>query len=149
MKPVQTSMNLILWRHAEAEDAVGGMPDACRCLTGRGQEQARTMGLWLKEHIPANVRVLVSPTQRTQLTAQALGLPFVIEPLIGIGAYPSELLAAADWPNHHGTVLVVGHQPTLGRVAALLGSGQEADWKVKKGGLWWFGQSAAASNSLG
>lgn len=131
-------MNLILWRHAEAEDAVGGIPDACRRLTGRGQEQARTMGLWLKEHIPENVRILVSPAQRAQMTAQALGLPFETEAAIGIGAYANELLTAADWPNHNGTVLVVGHQPTLGRVAALLGSGTEADWKVKKGGLWWF-----------
>lgn len=138
MKPRQTSMDLILWRHAEAEDAVGGLPDACRRLTDRGQEQARAMGRWLKEHMPENVRILVSPAQRTQMTAHALGLPFVIEPLIGIGAYPRELLAAADWPNHDGAVLIVGHQPTLGRVAALLSSGEESDWKVKKGGLWWF-----------
>ena len=35
-------------------------------------------------------------------------------------------------------VLVVGHQPTLGRTAALLLSGNEADWSVKKGSVWWF-----------
>jgi phosphohistidine phosphatase len=138
MKSVQTSMDLILWRHAEAEDAAGGLPDACRCLTGRGQEQAHTTGRWLREHMPENVRILVSPTRRAQMTADALGLPFETESTIGIGAYWNELLAAADWPNHHGTVLIVGHQPTLGRAAAFLDSGKEADWKMKKGGLWWF-----------
>jgi len=35
-------------------------------------------------------------------------------------------------------VLVIGHQPTLGRLAALLLGGEEADWSVKKGGVWWF-----------
>ncbi|MBI5792167.1 MAG: histidine phosphatase family protein, partial [Rhodocyclales bacterium] len=31
-----------------------------------------------------------------------------------------------------------GHQPTLGRVAALLLGGAEDDWTVKKGAVWWF-----------
>jgi phosphohistidine phosphatase len=35
-------------------------------------------------------------------------------------------------------VLIIGHQPTLGRVAALLLGGEEADWTIKKGGVWWF-----------
>ena len=35
-------------------------------------------------------------------------------------------------------VLVVGHQPTLGQTAALLLSGSEAPWTIKKGALWWF-----------
>jgi len=35
------------------------------------------------------------------------------------------------------TVIVVAHQPTLGRVASLLLSGTEADWAVRKGGIWW------------
>jgi phosphohistidine phosphatase len=47
------------------------------------------------------------------------------------------VLAAAGWPEN-GSVVVVGHQPTLGRVAALLLSGEEADWVIKKGAIWWF-----------
>ena len=50
--------------------------------------------------------------------------------------------AAADWPEgngkHGGAMLLIGHQPSLGRLAALLLSGQEADWTIKKGALWWF-----------
>jgi phosphohistidine phosphatase len=34
-------------------------------------------------------------------------------------------------------VLVVGHQPTLGEVAAFLLSGEEAPWSMRKGAVWW------------
>ena len=50
------------------------------------------------------------------------------------------LLAAVNWPDgdKQRAVVVVGHQPTLGRTAALLLSGAEANWTIKKGALWWF-----------
>lgn len=137
-KKTENSMDLILWRHAEAEEATAKLPDAKRRLTPRGEKQARQMARWLQQHLPKKLRMLVSPAERTQMTAHALGLPFQVEPKIGIGADVADLLAAADWPNHSGAVLIVGHQPTLGRVAALLLGGEEADWTVKKGGLWWF-----------
>lgn len=135
-------MDLILWRHAEAEDGDGRMPDAKRRLTARGEKQARKMAAWLNERLPKDVTILVSPAERTQQTAHALGRPFEIEPRIGIGADCADLLAAADWPtpkvSRGGTLILVGHQPTLGRLAALLLSGSEADWAVKKGSIWWF-----------
>lgn len=131
-------MDLILWRHAEAEDATAKLPDARRRLTDRGEKQARLVARWLQEHLPKKLRILVSPAERTQMTAHALGLPFEVEPKIGIGADAADLLGAAGWPDTSGATLIVGHQPTLGRVAALLLSGSEADWTVKKGGLWWF-----------
>lgn len=131
-------MELILWRHAEAEDAAGKIPDAKRRLTARGEKQARKMAGWLVERLPRRTRVLVSPTERTQQTAHALGMPFEIEPRIGVGADCADLLVAAGWPEASGAVVIVGHQPTLGRLAALLLSGSEADWSVKKGAVWWF-----------
>jgi phosphohistidine phosphatase len=138
IKQAEKKMDLILWRHAEAEDPTAKLPDARRRLTERGEKQARQMARWLREHQPKNLRILVSPTQRTQMTAHALGLPFEVEPKIGTGADAADILAAASWPDRGGVVLVVGHQPTLGRVAALLLSGTEADWTIKKGGVWWF-----------
>ncbi|MDI6748902.1 MAG: histidine phosphatase family protein [Rhodocyclaceae bacterium] len=131
-------MDLILWRHAEAEDASAGLPDAKRRLTPRGDKQAHVMAKWLRPHLPKKTRILVSPTTRTQQTAHALALPFEIEPKIGVGADTADLLAAAQWPEHSGAVLLIGHQPTLGRLAALLLSGVEADWSFKKGAVWWF-----------
>jgi phosphohistidine phosphatase len=138
----EETMDLILWRHAEAEDGDGRMPDAKRRLTARGEKQAKKMAAWLNTHLPQNTTVLVSPTERTQQTAHALGRPFEIEPGIGIGADCADLLAAAGWPDakisRGGALVLVGHQPTLGRLAALLLSGTEADWAFKKGAVWWF-----------
>ena len=134
-------MDLILWRHAEAEDADPGTSDSKRRLTPRGEKQARKMAAWLKDRLPAKTRVLVSPTTRTQQTAHALGLAFELEPKVGVGADPVDLIAAADWPDGEGNrsaVVIVGHQPTLGRLAALLLSDAEADWSIKKGAVWWF-----------
>jgi phosphohistidine phosphatase len=135
-------MDLILWRHAEAEDGNGRTPDAKRRLTAHGEKQARRMAIWLNERLPQKATVLVSPTERTQQTAHALGRPFEIEPRIGVGADCADLLAAAGWPDSKvsrgGPLVLVGHQPTLGRLAALLLSGAEADWAFKKGAVWWF-----------
>ena len=136
-----TTMDLILWRHAEAQEADGSMPDSKRRLTTKGEKQARKMGAWLRQHLPRDVRVLVSPSARTQQTAHALGLPFEIEPTIGVGADAADVIAAAGWPDGQRktrAVVIVGHQPTLGRLAALLLSGEEAEWVVKKGAVWWF-----------
>ena len=58
------------------------------------------------------------------------------------GAAPGDILAAARWPARKGVVVVVGHQPDLGRLVALLVSGAEAAWPVKKGGLWWLSNRA-------
>ena len=132
-------MDLLLWRHAEAED---GIPDMKRKLTPRGEKQAQQMAVWLKAHVPENLRIVVSPAKRCQQTAEALGLPFTTEPRLEPGNSVNDLLAAVDWPDGGGAtrhaVLVVGHQPTLGRTAALLLSGSEAYWSIKKGSVWWF-----------
>jgi len=130
-------MDLILWRHAEAEDGDAGLPDAKSRLTARGEKQAHDMAKWLRPRLPKKTRILVSPATRTQQTAHALALPFEVEPRIAVGADTADLIAAADWPQQSGAVLLVGHQPTLGRLTALLIAGVEADWGVKKGAVWW------------
>ena len=135
-------MDLILWRHAEAEEGDGSLPDAKRRLTARGEKQARQVARWLRQHLPHKRKVLVSPAERTQQTAHALDLAYEIEPRLGLGASAADLLSVAGWPDRSGAVLVIGHQPTLGRVAALLLGGREADWAVKKGGVWWFSSRA-------
>ncbi len=131
-------MDLILWRHTEAEDCGPGLPDAKRRLTARGEKQARDIAKWLQPRLPKKMKVLVSPAVRTQQTAHTLALPFEVEPKIGTGADAADLIAASGWPTRAGAILLVGHQPSLGQLAALLLSGTEAGWSVKKGGVWWF-----------
>ena len=130
-------MELILWRHAEAEDIHPGISDYQRRLTPHGEKQAREMAAWLRQQLPEKTRILVSPAQRTIQTANALKLDYRIEPAIGTSAAPDDLLGAASWPDGEDAVLLVGHQPTLGQVAASLMTGTEMDWSVKKGAVWW------------
>ena len=127
-------MDLLLWRHAEAED---GEDDLKRRLTARGEKQAHAMAVWIRAHQPKDMRVVVSPAMRAQQTAEALKLPFETNRKIGPEACVSELIAAAAWPDASGAVLIVGHQPSLGRMASLLLAGNEAEWTIKKGALWW------------
>ncbi len=139
---LQSGLQLILWRHAEAEDAVRSLiADEARALTPRGHKQAAGMAKWLLERLPKHCRILVSPATRTQQTASALELPFETTPEVGLSATPESILAAAGWPHASpqapNTVLVVGHQPTLGHVAALLMSGTDMDWSVRKGAVVW------------
>lgn len=137
-------MNLILWRHAEAEDGDNDN-DMKRELTKRGQKQALLMAAWLKNQTPPDARVLASPAERTKQTAQALTSDFEIIKGLAPGKGVEDLLAAVNWPDgwsdgkngREETVIVVGHQPTLGAAAALLIGGAEAGWSVKKGAVWW------------
>ena len=127
-------MNLILWRHADAED---GAPDEERKLTKKGLKQAERMSRWLKARLPKDAVVLVSPARRARQTAEALTTNVEVVPELGTGTTPSSLLKAAGWPQREGTVVVVGHQPTLGQAAALAVTGRDEGWSLKKGALWW------------
>ena len=141
----EASMDLILWRHAEAEDSI---PDTARALTKRGHKQAEKIAAWLNERLPKDAEILVSPAKRAQQTAQALRRPFTTCKAIDVGADATHLLSAADWPDgKKRCVLLVGHQPSLGQVAALLLGGHEAEWALKKGAVWWLSSRVRGENN--
>lgn len=131
-------MDLILWRHAEAEE---GSPDLSRRLTTKGEKQARRLAEWLHARLPDSARVLASPAVRTQQTAQALVAltqrKCKIVDALAPGAAVDDVLAVAGWPDGKGAIVIVGHQPTLGWVASRLLAGRVQDWSIKKGGVWW------------
>ncbi|VXC26294.1 Phosphohistidine phosphatase SixA [Burkholderia sp. 8Y] len=130
-------MNLILWRHAEAEDHASS--DLTRQLTSRGRKQAQGIAKWLRARIDDDAVFLASPATRTIQTAEAFGDRYRVVDDLAPGNTAEAVLHAAGWPDGVGeTVVVIGHQPTLGRVAALLLTGHEADWSIKKSGVWWF-----------
>ena len=135
-------MDLILWRHAEAEDSA---PDHARELTAKGFKQAGKVAAFLNQHLPDDHRILVSPATRTQQTIAALTGHFTLAPTIAPGASAEAVLHAARWPDAGGTVLVVGHQPTLGEVAARLLGCRDAILSIKKGAIWWFSQREGSS----
>ena len=127
-------MDLILWRHAEAED---GIPDTTRKLTKKGLSQAQHMADWLRSKLPEKVQIIVSPTTRTQQTAKALQAEFVTEKSIGPGASVDAILVAANWPVAETAILIVGHQPTIGEVVSYLVPVIPNGLRVKKGSVWW------------
>ena len=128
-------MDLILWRHAEAEDS---SPDMERRLTAKGKRQAKRMAEWLDAVLPRKSRVLASEARRARETARALTDSYESVPELNPGAEPRAILRAAGWPSDADhAVVIVGHQPTLGDAAALALTGRAAPWKIKKGAIVW------------
>jgi phosphohistidine phosphatase len=114
-------MRLVIVRHAEAEP---GEPDELRPLTDEGRAQAEALGRRLRnEGVVADV-VLTSPLLRARETAAALGLG-TAEPSEALrpGATAEDVRAAVAGRGE--TVVIVGHQPDCGQIAAALGDGTE------------------------
>lgn len=130
-------MDLILWRHAEAEEAPEGGDDLDRALTARGEKQAARVGAWMDRLLPETARILCSPARRCEQTVLVLGRKYKIKPELAPDCTPEQLLEAAQWPSAKQAVVVVGHQPVLGQtIAQLLGLKQDS-CPVRKGAVWW------------
>jgi len=143
-------MDLILWRHADAEDGDDApREDLKRKLTPRGERQATRMALWLHQQMPDGVRILVSPAVRAQRTAARLERKFTTVEAIGPSATAKDLLSVSGWPEGRRTALLVGHQPALGELASLLLTGHEAPWTIRKGAVWWLRNRASDADRDG
>jgi len=134
-------MDLILWRHAEAEDlpedGSQAVSDLERSLTSRGEKQAARMAAWLDRQLPEGARIVVSPARRCEQTALTLGRKYRVRAELAPGSSPAQLLELVQWPLSKGPVLVIGHQPTLGQTVAQLLGLKESECPVKKGAVWW------------
>ena len=133
-------MELILWRHADAEDA-HPRGDGARRLTRKGVKQAERLARWLLPHLEGQWRVVVSPAARALETVAPLDLPYEVCDTVSTGADSRSVLAEVDWPEG-GQVIVVGHQgaevsPARPFAAQLLG-GMSGDVSVRKGSILWF-----------
>ena len=140
-------MDLILWRHAEAQvhpDLLGGQPgdeaDLARRLTSRGDKQAARMAAWLDRQLPSGALIWTSPAIRAEKTAMALGRKLKVSEVLAPEESPMAVLELAQWPVARQPVVIVGHQPTLGRVVAHLLGLPDPECPIKKGALWWLRQ---------
>ena len=104
-----------------------GEPDELRPLTAEGRETARAIG---KRFASDGVRpdaILSSPLLRARETAAEIGRAVGVEPeadeRLSPGAGPDDVQAAVA--DRGETVVVIGHQPDCGRVAAAFGDGRE------------------------
>lgn len=123
---------LILLRHAHAEAAGPGMDDGQRPLSATGLAEARAAGAWLQAQGLLPDRVLCSPALRARQTLAALGTlgqADVREEASIYGASPGTLIALADTHADATRLLLVGHNPGLEQLAALLHSGQSGDYR--------------------
>ncbi|TFZ08043.1 SixA phosphatase family protein [Ramlibacter humi] len=130
-------MDLILWRHAEAEDPVDGADDLQRSLTPRGEKQAARIGAWLDRQLPDGARILCSPARRCEQTVLALGRKYKVRAELAPDATVQQLLEVAQWPVARQPVVLVGHQPVLGELVASLMDITGGSCAVRKGSAWW------------
>ena len=133
-------MDLVLWRHAEAQDWVPGCNALERSLTPRGEKQAARMAAWLDRQLPEGARILVSPARRAEQTALALGRKYKLRDEIAPDGSVAHLLELVHWPHGRATTVVVGHQPVLGQAIAQLLGMQASECAVRKGAIWWLRQ---------
>jgi len=118
---------LYLLRHAHAEPAIPGQTDAARPLSNVGQAEADAVGSHLAA-LPRPMRVLCSPARRTRETAERVlaTLGYIDtrhEPRI-YEATPGDLIGVLEENLDAGNLLLVGHNPGLERLMALLSTGQ-------------------------
>jgi phosphohistidine phosphatase len=119
-----SAMQLHVVRHADAEP---GEPDELRRLTPAGRRAARELGERLAREGVRLDAILTSPVLRARESGAELAKA------LGVEAEPHDALApgaAADAvrkavAGRGDTVLIVGHQPDCGRIAAELGDGRE------------------------
>lgn len=132
-------MDLILWRHAEAEDSY---PDLERELTRKGCRQAQKMASWLKGQLADDLELefYASEAVRAQQTLVALSKDYRVDARLNSGCSAGHYLSIAGWPNNDANrcVVIVGHQPEIGQVASLLLFGREQNLVFRKGAIWWF-----------
>lgn len=124
---------LILLRHAHAGSAAAGQTDLDRPLSGEGLAEAEAAGRWLAGNGRVPDLALCSPARRTRETLEAVlaQIGYVDQRLEDeiYEASPGTLAALAD--RHRGVerLLLVGHNPGLEQLAALMHSGQSGDYR--------------------
>ncbi|TBR07146.1 MAG: histidine phosphatase family protein [Lysobacter sp.] len=124
---------LILLRHAHAESPTAGSNDVERPLSPDGAAASEAAGRWLVEHGLVPDVALCSPAQRTRDTLEAVlrVVGYVdqrIEPEI-YEATPGQLIELADRYRDVSRVMIVGHNPGLEQLVALMESGQSSDYR--------------------
>lgn len=154
--------NILLWRHAQAEDLADfddldfDNRDSARPLSKKGQKQAEKVAGWLKNNMPKGTLIVSSNALRAKQTAQSLGLEYIViadlapnvtleTALKTIGELSVNNLASDN-------LLLVGHQPWIGLLAAQLLnfpkklSESAKEISIKKGAVWWFKRPISQGN---
>jgi phosphohistidine phosphatase len=126
--------HLVVVRHAKSAWP-DGVPDRERPLNGRGRRDAPAAGRWLRDHIGHVDTAVCSPATRARQTWELVAGELADPPAVTLddrvyGATVTTLLAVVrDLPEPAGTSLLVGHNPGLEELVALL-TGEEPGMKT-------------------
>lgn len=124
---------LILLRHAHAEPADSASAMPCGDSGRSRSAWPVSAGRWLREQRLVPDRVLCSPARRARETLEAvLELTGYIEQRLDERIYeatPGTLASLVDEHRDAERLLLVGHNPGLERLAALMHSGQTGDYR--------------------
>jgi phosphohistidine phosphatase SixA len=131
---------LILLRHAHAEPVAPGQSDTDRPLSSEGLAEAEAAGRWLAEQGLVPDRVLCSPSRRTRETLEAvLAKIGYVDQRLDDAIYDASagtLAEIADGHREAERLLLVGHNPGIEHLAALMHSGQSGDFRgMPPGGI--------------
>jgi phosphohistidine phosphatase len=137
-------VQLLIVRHAIAEDraqaARQGLEDAERPLTKKGIRRMQSIAVAIARQLPGPLTLLSSPLLRARQTAELLaahspGSAITLEAALSPGTPMAQLIERLQQYDEKGTVVVVGHEPMLSDLTALLLFGREdASFQLKKGG---------------
>ena len=117
---------LLLIRHAQAADAP---VDRDRPLTERGAARAVAIGSWLERGGYVPDRVVVSPAVRAVQTWEAAGsvapdLTPTVDQRIYVNTLEAVLETITETSDDVRTLIVVGHNPSIGELAFALDDGE-------------------------
>ena len=130
-------MDLILWRHAEAEAPGSVGLDDKRPLTKRGLRHAGRMANWLDRRLPETARVIASPALRCTQTADLLSRQYKIRDELALQTSVIDVLTVLRWPILQRPTLLIGHQPWIGELVANLLGSPKCDVHVSRGSVIW------------
>lgn len=132
----------VVLRHAKAASESQDGRDFSRLLTSEGEQDAAAAADWLKSRLGGRVpRIIASPAQRALRTAQivqaALGATLVTDARI-YEATPGTLLDVLNEQAREGVSVLVGHNPGLEQLVALLCEGRSGEFRgMTTAGIAW------------
>jgi len=132
-------MQLVLIRHARAEERTLFKRDRTRALTDDGRRRMRKSARGLRMLLPGLTQIATSPLLRARQTAEIVaavytGIDTVSLPALSPGAAPRAVLAWLRAQPADATLALVGHEPDLGLLAGWLLTGKRSGFvQFKKG----------------
>jgi len=132
-------MQVILIRHARAEERALFKRDRTRALTEDGQRRMRKAARGLHALLPGLTQIATSPLARARQTAEIVaavfdGVDVMTLSALSPGTAPRTVLTWLRTQPNDTTLALVGHEPDLGQLAGWLLSGRPSGFvQFKKG----------------